>query len=37
MNIWLHKQVIKKLAANGGKVPANLAGFERLPAGVRRC
>lgn len=24
MNIWLHKQVIKKLAENGGKVPAEL-------------
>ena len=24
MNIWLHKQVIKKLAENGGKVPADL-------------
>lgn len=24
MNIWLHKQVMNKLAANGGKVPANL-------------
>ena len=24
MNIWLHKQVMKKLAANGGKVPDDL-------------
>jgi uncharacterized protein DUF3597 len=24
MNIWLHKQVIKKLADNGGKVPDDL-------------
>lgn len=24
MNIWLHKQVITKLAANGGKVPDDL-------------
>lgn len=24
MNIWLHKQVMIKLAANGGKVPADL-------------
>jgi hypothetical protein len=24
MNIWLHKQVIGKLAANGGKVPSEL-------------
>ena len=24
MNIWLHKAVLKKLAENGGKVPANL-------------
>ena len=26
MNIWLHKQVMNKLAANGGKVPADLQG-----------
>ena len=25
MNIWLHRQVMTKLAANGGKVPADLA------------
>jgi hypothetical protein len=24
MNIWLHKQVIKKLSENGGKAPAEL-------------
>jgi hypothetical protein len=24
MNMWLHKAVMKKLAENGGKVPANL-------------
>lgn len=24
MNIWLHKQVMRELAANGGKVPAEL-------------
>ena len=24
MNIWLHKQVMRKLAENGGKVPAEL-------------
>ena len=24
MNVWLHKQVMQKLAANGGKVPADL-------------
>lgn len=24
MNIWLHRQVMKKLAENGGKVPADL-------------
>ena len=24
MNIWLHKQVMAKLAANGGKVPDDL-------------
>ena len=26
MNIWLHKQVMSKLAENGGKVPASLMG-----------
>lgn len=24
MNIWLHKQVMKKIAENGGKVPQDL-------------
>ena len=24
MNVWLHKQVMQKLAENGGNVPANL-------------
>ena len=24
MNMWLHKEVMTKLAANGGKVPAEL-------------
>lgn len=24
MNIWLHKEVLRQLAANGGKVPAEL-------------
>jgi hypothetical protein len=24
MNVWLHKQVLAKLAENGGKVPAEL-------------
>ena len=24
MNIWLHKEVLRKLAANGGRVPADL-------------
>jgi hypothetical protein len=24
MNIWLHKEVLKQVAANGGNVPANL-------------
>jgi hypothetical protein len=24
MNIWLHKEVLRKLAENGGKVPASL-------------
>jgi hypothetical protein len=24
MNIWLHKQVMKRMEENGGKVPANL-------------
>lgn len=26
MNIWLHKEVMKKLAENGGKVPQSLLG-----------
>lgn len=26
MNVWLHKQVMTKLAENGGKVPASLMG-----------
>jgi len=25
MNMWLHKEVMKKLAENGGKVPPELA------------
>ena len=24
MNIWLHKEVMRQLAANGGKVPASM-------------
>jgi hypothetical protein len=24
MNMWLHKQVLKKLAENGGKIPQDL-------------
>jgi Domain of unknown function (DUF3597) len=24
MNVWLHKEVLKKLAENGGKVPQEL-------------
>lgn len=24
MNIWLHKRVMKEMAANGGKVPAHM-------------
>jgi hypothetical protein len=24
MNVWLHKQVMAKLAANGGKLPADV-------------
>ena len=24
MNVWLHKQVMQQMAANGGKVPANM-------------
>ncbi|MDB4889490.1 MAG: hypothetical protein JWL61_1345 [Gemmatimonadetes bacterium] len=24
MNIWLHKEVMKKMSENGGKVPANM-------------
>ena len=34
MNIWLHKQVMNKLAANGGKVPADLG--TRILDPVRR-
>jgi hypothetical protein len=26
MNVWLHKQVMQKLAENGGKVPESLRG-----------
>ena len=26
MNVWLHKQVMQKLAENGGKVPDSLKG-----------
>lgn len=26
MNVWLHRQVMAALAANGGKLPADLAG-----------
>jgi len=26
MNIWLHKEVVAKLAANGGKVPESMKG-----------
>ncbi len=26
MNIWLHKEVLRKLSENGGKVPAELLG-----------
>jgi Domain of unknown function (DUF3597) len=26
MNIWLHKEVMKKIAENGGKVPQELLG-----------
>jgi hypothetical protein len=24
MNVWLHKQIMTKLAANGGKLPADI-------------
>ena len=27
MNIWLHKEVLRKLSENGGKVPAELPDF----------
>jgi hypothetical protein len=26
MNIWLHKEVLKRFAENGGKIPADLLG-----------
>ena len=29
MNIWLHQQVMQKLAANGGKVPAESPKYQR--------
>jgi hypothetical protein len=41
MNMWLHKQVMTKLAESGGKVPDNLKHTRKrgnsrlwLPAGV---
>src|SRR5262249_40183520 len=33
MNVWLHKQVMQKLAENGGKVPADLRAAWELPIG----
>jgi hypothetical protein len=24
MNVWLHKQIMQKLAANGGKLPSDI-------------
>jgi Domain of unknown function (DUF3597) len=43
MNIWLHKEVLKKLAENGGKVPAeffelsNACCRTRLAAAFSNC
>jgi len=34
MNIWLHKQVMAKLAANGGKLPADVKLLTRLAGSV---
>src|SRR5258708_33483246 len=31
MNIWLHKQVMVKLAANGGKLPADIKSEQIVP------
>jgi Domain of unknown function (DUF3597) len=31
MNMWLHKEVMRRLAANGGKVPADLLAHEARP------
>ena len=31
MNIWLHKEVMRQLAANGGKVPASMTESVRSP------
>jgi Domain of unknown function (DUF3597) len=36
MNVWLHKQVMIKLAENGGKVPDSLKIY-RLPSRGCRC
>lgn len=30
MNMWLHKEVMRKLAENGGKVPAELLAHEAV-------
>ena len=29
MNVWLHKRIMGALAANGGKVPANIETSSR--------
>ena len=35
MNVWLHAQVMQKLADNGGKVPADLLHIIRVKADRR--
>jgi hypothetical protein len=37
MNIWLHKEVMRQLAAHGGKVPANLTDCRTHKASKRSC
>ena len=36
MNVWLHKQIMAKLAANGGKLPADIKTLNFRRANVRR-
>jgi hypothetical protein len=36
MNIWLHKTVLARIAANGGNVPRELLDEDQRPDGVDR-